>query len=136
VEWDEAGHGGVDDGQIRADLEAGLDVDNAVTMAERGDPAAAFAAADKRVEATLFAPFLAHATMEPMTCTAQVYGDGRVEVWAPTQNATAALEAAARTAGVDPLKVEMHNTQLGGSHRHGGRPAGQADVVARGRHAA
>jgi isoquinoline 1-oxidoreductase beta subunit len=126
VEWDEAGHGGVDDGQIRADLEAGLDVDNAVTMAERGDPAAAFAAADKRVEATLFAPFLAHATMEPMTCTAQVYGDGRVEVWAPTQNATAALEAAARTAGVDPLKVEMHNTQLGGGF---GRRATRQDFV-------
>jgi isoquinoline 1-oxidoreductase beta subunit len=52
--------------------------------------------------------------MEPMNATAQSHPDGRVEVWAPTQNATAALEAAARTAGVNPLKVEMHNTQLGG----------------------
>jgi isoquinoline 1-oxidoreductase beta subunit len=114
VEWDEAGHGQVDDAQIRASLEAGLKTDKVVTMARRGDPDRAFRAAEKQVEATLFAPFLAHATMEPMTCTAQLHPDGRVEVWAPTQNATAALEAAARTAGVDPLKVEMHNTQLGG----------------------
>ena len=52
--------------------------------------------------------------MEPMTATASVHKDGRVEVWAPTQNASACLEAAASAAGVDPSKVEVHNTQLGG----------------------
>ena len=126
VEWDEAGHGQVDDAEIRANLQAGLDTDQAVTTAERGDPAKAFGAAEQQIEATLFAPFLAHATMEPMTCTAQIHTDGRVEVWAPTQNATAALEAAARTAGVDPLKVEMHNTQLGGGF---GRRGTRQDFV-------
>jgi isoquinoline 1-oxidoreductase beta subunit len=114
VTWDEAGHGQVDDAEIRASLEAGLDVDNAVTMAEHGKPAAAFKSAQHQIEATFFAPYLAHATMEPMTCTAAVHKDGRVEVWVPTQNATASLEAAARTAGVDPRQVEVHNTQLGG----------------------
>jgi len=112
--WDEAGHGRVDDAQIRADLVAGLEIDDGATLRGRGDPEHAFAGAEQRVEATLFAPYLAHATMEPMNCTAAVHGDGRVEVWAPTQNATSALKAAARAAGVDPLKVEMHNTQLGG----------------------
>ena len=114
VTWDEAGHGQVDDAGIRASLEAGLDVDNAVAMAEQGKPEAAMQAAERRIEATFYAPYLAHATMEPMTCTAAVHKDGRVEVWVPTQNATASLEAAARAAGVDPLQVEVHNTQLGG----------------------
>ena len=114
VTWDEAGNGQVDDAQIRANLEAGLNVDDAVTMAEHGKPALAFQSAQRHIEATFYAPYLAHATMEPMTCTAAVHKDGRVEVWVPTQNATASLEAAARTAGVDPLKVEVHNTQLGG----------------------
>ncbi|MDH3560490.1 MAG: xanthine dehydrogenase family protein molybdopterin-binding subunit [Gammaproteobacteria bacterium] len=114
VTWDEAGNGQVDDAAIRSNLEAGLDVDDAVVVAEHGKPVAAFQAADRQVEATFYAPYLAHATMEPMTCTAALYPDGRVEVWVPTQNATASLEAAARTAGVDPLKVEVHNTQLGG----------------------
>jgi isoquinoline 1-oxidoreductase beta subunit len=126
VEWDEAGQGQVDDAQIRANLEAGLDVDNAVVIAEHGNPAQAFGTSHDQVEATFFAPFLAHATMEPMTCTAQFHKDGGVEVWAPTQNATAALEAAARTAGVDPLHVEMHNTQLGGGF---GRRATSQDFV-------
>jgi isoquinoline 1-oxidoreductase beta subunit len=114
VTWDEAGHGQVDDAGIRARLAAGLDVDNAVVMAEQGKPAVALQAAERRIEATFFAPYLAHAIMEPMTCTAAVHKDGRVEVWVPTQNASASLEAAARAAGVDPLQVEVHNTQLGG----------------------
>ncbi len=114
VTWDEAGNGGIDDAAIRASLEAGLTAADAVVMAETGRPDSAFAAPAKKIEATFYAPYLAHATMEPMTCTANVHKDGRVEVWVPTQNASASLETAARTAGVDPLRVEVHNTQLGG----------------------
>ena len=114
VTWDEAGNGAVADADIRASLEAGLTAEEAVVMAEHGKPDSAFASPAQLVEATFYAPYLAHATMEPMTCTAAVHKDGRVEVWVPTQNATASLEAAARAAGVDPLRVEVHNTQLGG----------------------
>lgn len=114
VEWDAPGDPGLDDAAVRASLEAGLAAAEAVTVAEHGNPDAVLQAAPHRIEATFFAPYLAHATMEPMTCTAAVHEDGRVEVWVPTQNATASLEAAARTAGVDPLQVEVHNTQLGG----------------------
>jgi isoquinoline 1-oxidoreductase beta subunit len=59
------------------------------------------------------APYLAHATMEPMNCTARVH-DGRVEVWAPTQVPGLARDAAARVAGVDPDAVTVHVTHLGG----------------------
>ena len=114
VTWDEAGNGAVDDADIRASLKAGLEVDNAVVMAEHGKPDSAFQSSTRQIEATFYAPYLAHATMEPMTCTAAIHEDGRVEVWVPTQNASASLKAAASTAGVDALKVEVHNTQLGG----------------------
>jgi isoquinoline 1-oxidoreductase beta subunit len=114
VEWDEAGNGAVADADIRASLETGLAADNAVVMAEHGKPDSALQSSARQIEATFYAPYLAHATMEPMTCTAAVHKDGRVEVWVPTQNASASLEAAARAAGVDPLLVEVHNTQLGG----------------------
>jgi isoquinoline 1-oxidoreductase beta subunit len=65
------------------------------------------------VTASYELPFLAHATMEPMACTARVTAGG-VEVWAPTQNAEATLAAAAEAAGVPPGKVEVHVTFLGG----------------------
>ncbi|MEK9250566.1 molybdopterin cofactor-binding domain-containing protein, partial [Escherichia coli] len=50
------------------------------------------------VEAEYSAPYLAHATMEPINCTAQVTKN-RVQLWAPTQVATLAQLVAARAAG-------------------------------------
>ncbi len=113
VEWYLPDHDKVDEAHIRLALEQGLTSKDSVIGAQRGDVAALQGGPGERIEATFYAPYLAHATMEPMTCTAQV-SDERVEVWAPTQNASATLEAAARAAGMDPLKVEVHNTQLGG----------------------
>ena len=65
------------------------------------------------MEAVYRLPFLDHATMEPMTCTARVR-DGGVEVWAPTQSVTAAQQAAARVAGVEPGAVVLHAVPFGG----------------------
>ena len=49
-----------------------------------GDISAGLARAAKTIEASYEVPFLAHATMEPMNCTAHVHADS-CEVWAPTQ---------------------------------------------------
>ena len=77
-----------------------------------GDAASALAAGARRVEATYDAPFLSHATMEPMNCTAHVQAD-RCEVWAPTQNPQGAQQAAARITGLPIEKVTVHVTYLG-----------------------
>jgi isoquinoline 1-oxidoreductase beta subunit len=79
---------------------------------ERGDVAAA-ESSGRPVEAWYRAPYLAHATMEPMNCTAQVRG-GKVELWAPTQVPQMARAAAARVAGVALDDVTVHVTLLGG----------------------
>src|SRR6266542_245320 len=47
-----------------------------------GDPDGTLASAPAKVDATYDLPFLAHATMEPMNCTAHVRPDG-VDIWAP-----------------------------------------------------
>ena len=112
-----------------------------------GDVAAGLQRAVQRIEADYEVPFLAHATMEPQTCTAHVK-DGKVEVWAPTQDAPTALATAAAAAGVPNENVVVHGTMLGGgfgrrgaiqefvapgrAYRQGSRRAGQARVVARG----
>jgi isoquinoline 1-oxidoreductase beta subunit len=78
-----------------------------------GDFAAALEKAAKRLAAEYAAPYLAHATMEPMNCTAEVRDDG-VDVWAPTQAQTRALEAAAGASGFAAKDARIHTTLLGG----------------------
>lgn len=78
-----------------------------------GDPDAAFTAAAKKVEAAYQYPFLVHAPMEPMNCTAQ-FANGKLEVWATSQTPGGALTLAATVAGVAPADVTMHMMRMGG----------------------
>jgi isoquinoline 1-oxidoreductase beta subunit len=77
-----------------------------------GDAKTALASASRRVEATYEAPYLAHATMEPMNCTADVRRD-RCEIWAPTQNPQGTQSVAARLTGLPVDAVTVHVTYLG-----------------------
>lgn len=117
VEWRAPPGGPLDSKRIEASLEAAAR-DAAARRAgfgfhSRGDSAAALAGATSTVEALYRAPYLAHATMEPMNCTARVQ-EGAVEVWVPTQVPGLARDAAARVAGVAPEAVTVHVTYLGG----------------------
>jgi isoquinoline 1-oxidoreductase beta subunit len=78
-----------------------------------GDAEAALGGAARVIEAVYETPYLAHATMEPMNCTADVRADG-CDVWVPTQAQTAAQEAAAGAAGIPARSVRIHTTFLGG----------------------
>jgi isoquinoline 1-oxidoreductase beta subunit len=113
IEWDPGANGAANTASIREFVRLGLE-DSSIPVARNdGDVEAAFGRAAKVVEAEYFAPFLNHAPLEPMNCTALVKGD-RVEVWAPTQNAEATHAAAADAAGVALENVEVHLTYLGG----------------------
>ena len=78
-----------------------------------GDPDGTLGSAPAKVDAVYDLPFLAHATMEPMNCTAHVRADG-VDIWAPTQFQTGAQGFGAKISGVTPDKVKVHTTYLGG----------------------
>ena len=78
-----------------------------------GNTADALSKATKVIEAEYFTPYLAHATMEPMVCTAWLQGD-QLDVWCSTQNPESTLAVAAATAGVPQANVKVHPMQLGG----------------------
>jgi isoquinoline 1-oxidoreductase beta subunit len=80
---------------------------------QNGDVNKALKGAVKTVEATYRYPYLNHATMEPMNATARWTKD-RCEVWCPTQNGEAALEAAAEAAGLPITKCDVYKIHLGG----------------------
>jgi len=93
-----------------------------------GDADAALAAANKKIEAVYEAPYLSHAPMEPMNCTAHVRADG-CDVWAATQIQTAARERAAKITGLAPEKVQVHTLFLGGGFGRRGGDDFIADAV-------
>src|SRR5450755_1274708 len=117
VDWQQRPGGGVDSAAIVAALErSALDAarrGDGFVFHSRGDVAAADARAARRIESVYRAPYLAHAPMEPINCTARVNA-GRVEVWAPTQVPGLARAIAAEAAGVAPDAVTVHVTYLGG----------------------
>jgi isoquinoline 1-oxidoreductase beta subunit len=113
INWDEGKHAGLDTTAIFAQYGRDMEHGKATTYADRGDAAAALTRAGKVLEAEYRAPLLAHATMEPMNCTAR-FGDGRCEVWAPNQSPTLVQWIASRAAGLDMASVAVHTTYLGG----------------------
>jgi len=85
----------------------------AVSLRKDGDAKSALANAARIVEAGYAYPFLPHLSMEPQNCTAEVR-DGKVELWAPTQNPGPGRKIVAATLGVPESDVVVHMTRCGG----------------------
>jgi isoquinoline 1-oxidoreductase subunit beta len=113
VQWQQRPAGALDTQGIAAELEARIKRDDGFAFYAKGSVNDAQAQASRKVEAWYRAPYLAHATMEPMNCTAQVK-DGQVQIWAPTQVPQMARAMGARVAGVSTDQVTVHVTLLGG----------------------
>jgi isoquinoline 1-oxidoreductase beta subunit len=112
IERDDGPHAKLNMQDIVAELDKATLNPGAVAQ-NIGDVDHAIASAVTKVEATYQVPFLAHATMEPMNCTAHVRKDG-CEIWVGSQVLARAQAAAAKTAGLPLDKVVVHNHLLGG----------------------
>jgi isoquinoline 1-oxidoreductase subunit beta len=86
-----------------------------------GDVDAAFAKATKTIEAEYYVPHLAHAPMEPPVAVAD-YKDGKVTIWAPTQNPQAVQTTVASSVGCKPEDVTCYVTLLGGGFGRKSKP--------------
>jgi len=86
-----------------------------------GDADAVFAKGGKVYEADYYVPLLAHAAMEPMVALAD-YKDGKVTIWAPTQNPQGAQDTVAKELGIAKEDVICHVTLLGGGFGRKSKP--------------
>lgn len=125
IVWDEGPNAKVNSASIAAHLSEGLTAPGNYAGRKEGDAIGVVANAFKKVEAIYSTPFLSHAPLEPMNCTARVTAN-RAEVWTPTQNAEASLAVLAETAGLPLDQCEVYVTDLGGAF---GRKGGQQDFV-------
>ncbi|MBL0125766.1 MAG: xanthine dehydrogenase family protein molybdopterin-binding subunit [Betaproteobacteria bacterium] len=113
ITWNEITGATIDTNVLASRRRAALDGGTSVVKSVIGDPDATLSAAGNKLEAEYAVPYLAHAAMEPMNCTAQVSG-GIVRVWAPVQAPRVAIAAAAQAANVKAEAVEMVVPMLGG----------------------
>ncbi|MEE4203922.1 MAG: molybdopterin cofactor-binding domain-containing protein [Halieaceae bacterium] len=103
----------VDSATLRLDMGLAADENEGKSALDEGDVAAAMAAADAIVEGEYWAPFLAHATMEPMNCTVKL-GDDRCDVWTGNQAPGLIQKTVMTLVDLEADQVFIHNQYLGG----------------------
>src|SRR5437763_3761906 len=110
IKWDDGANAGLSSDGISKMLSEATQQEGKVARNE-GNIASVSAA--KTIEAVYEAPYLAHACMEPMNCTAWVKPDG-VEIWAGTQSQGPNQGILSHVASVDPKQVKVNTMLLGG----------------------
>lgn len=125
IVWNEGEAATQSSATIAARLSEGLAAPAAYAHRSEGDAMKAISTAAKKIEAVYSTPFLAHACMEPMNCTARISA-GKGEVWVATQNGEASLAALSEESGLPLEKCEVYKLDLGGGF---GRRGGNQDYT-------
>jgi len=126
VEWDESAAEKRGTKQLLKEYRELARGKDAVLVVESGDTDAALAHAAHRVAGEFEFPYLAHATMEPLTAVCSLGAD-KCEIWAGCQMQTADQAAAAAIAGLKPEQVVIHTLAAGGTF--GRRATPDSDFV-------
>jgi isoquinoline 1-oxidoreductase beta subunit len=112
IEWRPGPQAALDNAAIDARLRAALER-TGKRIRDDGDARRALQQATRVLEADYYTPYLAHATLEPMNCVAEVRADS-CEVWIGTQSQVDTQATAARITGLPKKKVTVHTQFLGG----------------------
>ena len=113
IEWEKSPHSVYNSDAYKKELQETARKPGKVAR-DNGNVDAIFAKNGKIVEAEYYVPLLAHASMEPPAALA-VFRNGKVEVWAPTQNPQGAKDAIASAVGLKKEDVTVNVTLLGGA---------------------
>jgi isoquinoline 1-oxidoreductase subunit beta len=120
VDWEPGENAGYDSAQYKTALLETVRKPQRVVR-NIGDVDAEFAKGGKTHEAEYYAPHLSHAPMEPPAAVAE-FKDGKVVVYAATQNPQAVQDTVAAALGIDKKNVECHVTLLGGGFGRKSKP--------------
>jgi len=113
VEWDEGPTAAQTSAQFAREAAQLGEGQPAAFLRRDGNVAAALKGAAKVVRAAYSYPFLAHISLEPQNCTAQV-ADGKAVLWAPTQNPGSGARLVAAMLRIPENAVTVHMTRVGG----------------------
>lgn len=112
VQWDIGDENKTYSETFRNEYFAALATPGKTLVADEGTESA-LETAETILESDYLVPYLAHACMEPMNCTAHVTKD-KVEIWAGVQDPESVVELAAKLSGKPVESIHLHNCYLGG----------------------
>jgi len=112
VTWEETAKPEANNDSYYAQLLAAAE-QKARSVKKQGNVKRALHETERIIEATYSTSYLAHATLEPMNCTATIK-DGHCDVWVGTQSQEGAQATAARISRLAKHQVHIHSTFLGG----------------------
>ena len=112
IEWSEGSHPDLSDDTVDTLYKEHLEKPGAVAKTS-GDVEKALAEAAQTIEHSYKLPYLSHAPVEPINCTAHVENE-RCRIWIPTQGQTVTQHTASKLTGLPIDKVEVITTPAGG----------------------
>jgi isoquinoline 1-oxidoreductase subunit beta len=113
-QWQEVALSKVDSKQVRADYASAMVAKKGVATLTQGDVANALEGATTVVEHEYWAPYLAHAPMEPLNAVLRIE-NGQADLWSGTQGPGIAQGLVARFSGLDAENVRVHSPYMGGA---------------------
>jgi isoquinoline 1-oxidoreductase beta subunit len=114
VKWDEGKWATADSTEIAKEADKLSKQPPARTLRKDGDVEAVFKRTDvKVVESAYVFPFIAHAPLEPMNCTAH-YKDGKLEIWSTSQTPQIGKTIVSRVMGMPEKDITVHMIRAGG----------------------
>jgi isoquinoline 1-oxidoreductase beta subunit len=113
ITWDPGTNAQLDNAAIHATLKKTAAAGAGLSARADGNAAEALKSAKQSLNAEYYLPLLAHATMEPMNCTADVKADG-CDLYVGTQVQQVSQTTAATAAGLLPAQVRVFTTLIGG----------------------
>jgi isoquinoline 1-oxidoreductase beta subunit len=109
IEWEDGPNASLNTPSLMAQYRAALDGDQWMRVKLSGFPPAS----GETITAEYESQFMAHATMEPMNCTARVTKD-QCEIWGPIQGQELTRLEVAQALQMAPERVQVNRTFLGG----------------------
>jgi len=113
VEWNEGPRATLGSAEIAATAASLAKQKPQRSLRKDGDVDAAVKSAAKVVRAEYYYPYISHANLEPQNATAR-WADGKMEIWAPTQNPAPGRSLVSKALGIDESNITIHLTRGGG----------------------
>lgn len=113
ITWDYGANTAINSASLGDQYTHALTTDSWLTVQEVGAKSAFAQRFPASLSAQYDSPFMAHATMEPMNCTASVTSNG-CDIWGPTQGQEMTRIVISQVLGLPQDKVRVNRTYAGG----------------------